>query len=156
MSMWEFLAPMAMGIAMFVAIVSIVRTVSTGRQMRTAVEKKNELQQNILKQFEEGEELNHFLNTPAGKDFVAAAEVPVADNPYASILRSVRGGVITVALGVTLYFLDGQVGGEGLYVLGILLTVAGLAVMLAAGVSYVLSQKWGLLPSTTSDGNIDS
>ncbi len=156
MEIWEFIAPMTLGIALFIAIVTIVRTITSGRQVRTAVEKKSELQQNILKQFEEGEELNQFLNTPAGKEFVATAEIPLDNNPYTSILRSVRGGIIAVALGGAFYFLDDQVGGEGLNIVGILLTVAGLAVMLAAGVSYFLSQKWGLLRQPESDGTMDS
>ncbi len=157
MPVWEAIAMIATTVALFAAVISVVRTVSLGRRLKVAVEKKSEMQRKILDKFSSSEELNDFLNSEAGKDFVAAAELPESvDNPYSSILRSVRGGILAVALGVTLYLLDDQVGGEGLFVIGILLAVGGVAVLFAAAVSYFLSQKWGLLRSESSDGNMAS
>lgn len=150
---WEWIAPLTLSLAVVAGLVSIVRSITTSRQMSNAVEKKSALQQEVLKQFASGDELNDFLNSPAGREFVAAAELPADDNPYASILRSVRGGIITTALGITLYFLNNDIGGEGLYFFGALLTVAGLAVLAAAAVSYALSRKWGLLPAADADEN---
>ncbi len=145
----EIFATLTLALAVLAALVLLVRGIVRSRQMNQALEAKSRLQQQVLSQFSESDELAHFLNTPAGEEFVSAAEMPIDNNPYTSILRSIRGGILAIAVGVTLYFLNNEVGGEGFRWLGILLSVGGLAVIGGAGVSYFLSQKWGLLPTST-------
>ena len=144
----EIMATLTLALAFLAAMVLLVRGIVRSRQASQALEAKSRLQQQILEQFSNSDELAHFLSTPAGEELVAAAGIPVDNNPYASILRSIRGGILAVALGITLYFLNNAVGGEGFHWLGILLSVGGLAVIGGAGISYFLSQKWGLLPAS--------
>jgi hypothetical protein len=64
------------------------------------------------------------------------------------VLRAIQSGIVLLVLGIALFIVRPQFTGEGslgLLVFGTLSTALGIAFLLAAAVSYMLSRRWGLL-----------
>jgi hypothetical protein len=118
---------------------------STLRRYKTA-KLQSDVQHRLLEKFGSSQDLLSYVQTDAGKQFLdsLATEQPA---PYARILGAVQAGIIMTFFGTALLALRGKVADSemGFLVFGTLILTLGIAFIVSAAVSYVLSKSFGLL-----------
>lgn len=125
----------AQNIAFFAAFVAIFWLVGKTRQHRIA--KQTELQQQVLAKFESAGELQDFLASESGRQFMQQFES-----------KSHRGILVTLAFGIIFTFLGlgflglTALGDDDFLMQGVILLVFGLGFATAAAVSRRLSVQW--------------
>ena len=108
----------------------------------------------VLDRFASNEDLLAYVQTPAGRRFLESAPIaldpagPAVAAPFRRILFAIEAGFVILAGGIGLRYVSGRVPAEispmllGLGVLGIAL---GIGFIVAAGVSFLLSKRMGLI-----------
>ena len=127
-------------LAVFAMVVLIVWIAYLGR--RHSIQQRVELRRHLLDKFNSGQDLTQFLATPQGQNFLKELEMYKGGSSKERILRSIKAGIILVVLGLGLLALWHL---RSNFVLpGVILLVLGIGFLVAAGVSYWLSKKWGI------------
>jgi hypothetical protein len=111
---------------------------------RHRLREQAELQKHFLDKFGSAQELNQFLETPQGQSFLK--EMKVTDNagrPRDRIIRSIKTGVVLLALGAGLLALLRIE--KDLILPAIILLALGIGLLISAAISYWLSKKWNIL-----------
>ncbi|MBP1634519.1 MAG: hypothetical protein H6Q10_1093 [Acidobacteria bacterium] len=114
----------------------------------------------LLDRFAANEELLGYVQSEAGRRFLASSPLaldapePASPAPVRRILWAVEAGCVLAAAGAGLLGISRQVAAvsQPMLALGLLATALGGGFVLAAGVSYVLSRRLGLIaPGTPAE-----
>jgi hypothetical protein len=115
----------------------------------------------LLDRFTANEELLAYVQSPAGSRFLESAPIALDPGarrmgpPFNRILWSAQVGIVLTAAGLGLRYVSGRFAdtdaSQPLFALGVLAVALGLGFLLSTGVSYVLSQRLGLLKTTTEE-----
>src|SRR5206468_4142245 len=139
-----FLVPIVVALGLFIMIGWVAWVESRRKQVQAKM--AGEVHAKLLEKFATSDELVNFLRTDEGRRFMANAAGPGL-NPLERILRSIKIGVVLVAIGVgwLLLGLTNRFDDEGaLTLIGFVFESAGAGFLVAAGVSYYFSKKWKL------------
>ena len=107
---------------------------------------KSEFHHKLVDKFGDVKELNSFLETKGGSDFLKSLSINGLA-PKEKLLGAVSRGVIVSFMGVAVLML-GWVFGEGFkyfIAAGITIVVLGIGFLVSAAVAYQLSKKWGII-----------
>ena len=121
-----------------------------------------EVHTKVMDRLTSNEDLLAYIQTPAGRRFLESAPIAVDgaprthSAPVVSILWSLQGGVVLIALGVGMWFLQmrGDVMQEvsqALYVIGVIAAALGAGFVVSAVLAYLLSSRLGLLTTPKVD-----
>lgn len=136
-------------------LATLVRQALAHRRWLRQSRVQTEVHTKILDRLQSNEELIAYIQTPAGQRFLQSGPSPQADTevrtmaaPYGRIFWSVQVGVILLALGVGLWFVQLTAMAEVAPVfsaMGVIATALGLGAVGSGVVSYLLSARFGLL-----------
>jgi len=108
----------------------------------------------LLDRFTANEDLVAYIQSPAGSKFLESSPIKldpgprIMGAPLSRILWSVQGGLVLVALGIGLQVVRRGVTDEAaqpMHALGVLAIALGLGFLISAIISYVISQRLGLI-----------
>ena len=122
---------------------------------------QTELNTKLIDWFSSSDELLAYLQSPAGKSLIEPAVVPQAgprpmpmNAPLSRIFWSLQSGIVVSTLGGGLIFVSRGLATDEfaqlLYGVGIVVLTIGLGFAISAAVSYVLSQRLGLIQSLSA------
>jgi hypothetical protein len=148
------------GVGVFMGFVFVVSMVASA--LKTLIEHRRWLRiskiqtdahSKLLDRLTSNEDLLAYIQSPAGRQFLEAAPLPIVTRqaisaPVNRILWSVQAGVILALGGAGLWYARGQVIEEvaqPLAVLGMLGVFLGVGFVLSSLVAYTLSKMLGLL-----------
>jgi len=137
-------------------LVWLIRTLVDYRRWSRLSKVQTEVHTKLLDRFTANEELLAYIQSPAGSRFLQSSPITLdaaprsVGAPLGRILWSVQGGIVLVACGVGLLFVSGQVtalAAPTLHGLGVLGIALGLGFVISAIISFVISQRLGLIDS---------
>ena len=137
----------------------LVKTLVAQRRWQHLVRVQTEAHNKLLDRFTASDELLAYIESPAGRRFLESSPIPVEDArlplraPIGRILGSIQAGVVLAAAGIGLQLVSMRVPHEAaqpLFAIGIFVISTGLGFVASAVVSYALSRRLGLWPSTGS------
>ena len=142
-------------------IVFLLRTAIEHRRWQRTLRAQTELNTKLIDRFSSSEELLAYLQSPAGKTLIEPAVVPHAgprpmpmNAPLSRIFWSLQSGIVVSTLGMGLIFVSRGVAtdefAQTLYGVGIVILTIGLGFAISAAVSYLLSQRLGLIQSLSA------
>jgi hypothetical protein len=114
---------------------------------------QTEVHSKLLDRFTSSEELLAYIQTPAGKRFFESAPFPLEAGPRSfsapveRIFWSLQLGLVMIATGIGFSLVSVRVKGpaaEGLYGIGVIGLLVGIALVISAFVFYILSRRFGL------------
>ena len=152
------------GIALIVmtittGIIFLVRTVVEHWRWQRAMKAQNELNSKLIDRFASSEDLLAYIQSPQGKALTEGPILPQSapraiSAPLSRIFWSLQSGIVLGALGGGLMVVSGTADqGEVATFLngvGIVVLMIGLGFAVSAVVSYLLSQRLGLVQSLTA------
>ena len=127
-------------IAFFALVVLIAWIAYLARKHNT--HERAELRKHLLDKFNSGQDLTQFLATPQGQNFLRELEIRKGSSAKDRILRAIVTGIVLSLLG--LGFLALLRYEHDLIFAGVIFLAIGIGFLIAAGVSYWLSKKWGI------------
>lgn len=141
----------------------IIKTFIDHRRWLRLSRLHTEANNRLVERFHSTEELLNFIQTPAGSRFLESSVVPAEPRavgaPVSRILWSSQLGLILLTIGAGMQFAGSRVvdpeAASVFDTLGILVIAAGVGFVASGLLSYVLSQRLGLLESiklTSSSG----
>lgn len=147
------------GIALIVmtittGIIFLVRTVVEHWRWQRAMKAQNELNSKLIDRFASSEDLLAYIQSPQGKALTEGPILPQSapraiSAPLSRIFWSLQSGIVLGALGGGLMVVSGTADqGEVATFLngvGIVVLMIGVGFAVSAGVSYLLSQRLGLV-----------
>jgi hypothetical protein len=153
----EVVTPVAVSFVLVTVALSIgwiIKSVIEHTRWNRMIKNQSEIHLKLMERFTSSEDLLAYIQSPAGRRFLESAPVlgmtPAA--PVNSILWSMQAGVVLALGGIGLnyatYHLSYTVG-EPLFVLGVLAMSVGGGFILSALISYVISQRMGLIRRTS-------
>jgi hypothetical protein len=105
---------------------------------------QSSMQKHLLDKFASAHDFTEFVQSPAGQKYVAGFTDSVT-KPYASILNSLRIGIVLIFFGLAFFLIPVMPEAhDGPYVLrgiGTLLTMLGIGFVVSAAASYVIAKK---------------
>ena len=111
---------------------------------RARVQEQGEMRKRLLDKFSSGTELSEFLATPQGQSFLKDQEANAAKrSPKIRIISSIGAGIVLLLLGVAFFGL--MYLKQGFVYPGTILTALGVAILVAAAISYRLYKKWNMI-----------
>ena len=133
----------------------IVKTFVDHRRWLRLSRLQTEANNKLMERFHSTEELLNFIQTPAGTRFLESSVVPVEPRavgaPVSRIMWSSQLGLVLLTLGAGMEFASGRgIDTESAAVfdtLGILIIAAGIGFVASGFLSFMLSQRLGLLES---------
>ena len=128
--------PIVAIISSFVAAIAIVFMVTHARQRR--VELQTEMQTKLIERFGSAPEMVEFLQTPAGRNFVAGVQIAPAIVARDRVLGGFTRAIVLTALGASFLFLTWFDDDDFVVPAAILLSL-GIGYLIATFVSYKLS-----------------
>jgi hypothetical protein len=143
------------GLAMgFSLLVWLVRTFIDYRRWNRLTKIQTDVHTKLLDRFANSDELLTYIKTPAGARFLESSPIALdaaprsVAAPLGRILLSVQAGVILFTVGVGFRVISHNVpsdGGQPIDALGSLGIALGLGFLISALVSYLISQRLGLI-----------
>src|SRR5687768_15625887 len=139
-------------------VIFLVRTVVEHRRWQRAMKAHNELTTKLIDRFASSEDLLAYIQSPQGKALTEGPMLPQAapramSAPLSRIFWSLQSGIVLGALGGGLMVVAGRTDdldvGPFLNGVGVVVLMIGLGFAVSAVVSYVLSQRLGLVQSLT-------
>jgi hypothetical protein len=123
----------------FWIVASNIRRLKTARIV-------GEMHNKMLDRFSSSQDLVAYLQTDAGKQFLAMGESEPKKSPYGRILGAMQIGVILIALGTALLILchSFRSGWQEFLAFGSISLALGIGFLAAAALSYRLSKSLGL------------
>lgn len=133
----------------------LIRTLIDYRRWSRLSRVQAEVHGKLLDRLSNNDDLVAYMKTDAGRRFLESAPIPLEAEPartlgapYGRILWSLQAGVVVLALGLGLRFVARTVPADvawSLATLGALGVAVGLGFIASGGLSYLLSQRLGLL-----------
>jgi hypothetical protein len=158
LEMWK---GMMVGVAALVVFVTVtmvlswlVRTLIDYRRWLRLSKVQTEVHTKLLDRFSSNEDLATYLQSSAGRRFLEAAPIPLDSGPRSisaplgRILWSVQAGLVLALGGIGLQYVSAGIIDEAkqpIYTMGVLSLMFGIGFVLSAVISYLLSQRLGLL-----------
>ncbi len=150
----------------FVVILSVLvwllRVLLDNRRWNRVFKVQTEIYNKLLDKFSTNEEMLAYIRSESGKRFLDSATLPVASmqpgvgNPMARVLAPLQLGVILEVIGAGMIVLRSHVRDvfTPLSVFGTLALMAGIGLIISAGLAFVLARHFGLMPqSSAQPGN---
>ena len=134
-------------------VVWMIKTVVEQRRWNRLAAIQTDVHSKLLDRFSSNAELLEYFQSPAGKRFLEAAPIPVEAGPrpmsapVGRIFWSVQAGLVLIAAGIGFDLVSLRTTGDaanGLYGVGVIALLVGVALFLSAGVFYILSRRFGL------------
>jgi hypothetical protein len=134
----------------------LLRAVIDYRYWLRASKVQTEANTKVFDRLTTNDDVLAYVQSPAGQRFLSSTSMDAAPRAVAApinrILWSVQAGIVLALAGVGLWFAKANVieeVGDLLYIVSILAVALGVGFVLSALVSYVLSQRLGLLEPPT-------
>lgn len=153
-------AAMTVGAAFLGVFVWLVRAVIDHRRWLRLSRIQAEVHTKVMDRLSSNDELMAYVQSPAGRRFLESAPIGVdgpprpQSAPVTSILWSLQGGVVLLALGVGMRFVQGRVieeVGEGFFIIGVIAAALGTGFIISALMAYVISSRLGLVGRSRED-----
>ncbi|MGO4882434.1 MAG: hypothetical protein ACLP59_16625 [Bryobacteraceae bacterium] len=136
-------------------LVWLIRTLVDYRRWSRLSKVQTDVHTKLLDRFTANDDLLAYVQSPAGARFLQSAPIALdaapraVGAPLSRILWSVQGGVVLLAGGIGMIIVAGRVtdatSQQSLDALGVLGIALGLGFMISAIISYVISQRLGLI-----------
>ncbi len=132
----------------------LIRTFLDYRRWNRLSKVQTEVHTRLLDRFSSNEELMAYIATPAGSKFLQSAPISLDTGtrsmgaPLSRIMWSLQAGLVLCAGGCGLMLASGRMTDDSylpLEVVGILAVALGVGFAVSAAVSFLMSQKMGLL-----------
>jgi hypothetical protein len=155
------IVPMLVGFAVIGALAWLIKVLLSHRRWNRVFRLQTEVHGKLIDRFGSSQEILNYMQTDAGKRFLEAAPIAVEvrqQEHWPAVLQRVlmplTAGIVLTLLGAGLLFLRHSVtGGETpLLLFGVVALMPGLGCMIAAGITWVLAQRLGLIPGTSRNG----
>jgi hypothetical protein len=147
------------GFAMAVSLlVWLIRTLVDYRRWSRLARVQTEVHTKLLDRFTTNDDLRAYIQSPAGSKFLQSSPIALdagprsVGAPLGRILWSVQGGLVLVAGGIGLQMVSARVADDAsqpLHALGVLAIALGLGFVISAIISFLISQRLGLLETAT-------
>jgi hypothetical protein len=140
-------------------VVWLIRTIVDYRRWSRLARVQTDAHTKLLDRFTANDDLLAYIQSPAGSKFLESSPIKLdaaprsMGAPLARIMWSLQGGLVLMAGGIGLQVVSGRYNDESaqpLHVLGVLGIALGLGFVISAVVSYVISQRLGLIESLTA------
>jgi hypothetical protein len=155
---WERVAEnlfIVVGFGMAFGVVTwLIRTIMDYRRWKQLSKVQTEIHTRLLDRFTSNEELLAYIQSPAGSKFLESSPITLdpaprsLGAPLARILWSVQAGLVSMAVGVGLQAMAGRFNDDAsqpVRAFGILGIALGLGFVISAIISFVISQRLGLI-----------
>jgi hypothetical protein len=139
-------------------LVWLTRTLVDYRRWSRLARVQTEVHTKLLDRFATNEDLRAYIQSPAGSKFLQSSPIALDPGPRSvgaplgRILWSVQGGLVLVAGGIGLQMVSARVADDAsqpLHALGVLAIALGLGFVISAIISFVISQRLGLIEIAT-------
>jgi hypothetical protein len=142
--------------ALLSVFVWLVRAIIEHRRWLRLSRVQAEVHTKVMDRLTSNDDLLAYIQTPAGRRFLESAPIAVEGAPrthgapVGSILWSLQGGVVLIALGIGMWFLQQQGDvvpevSQALYVIGVIAAALGSGFVVSAVLAYVISSRMGLV-----------
>lgn len=148
-------AGFAMGIGL---LVWLIRTLVDYRRWSRLAKVQTDVHTKLLDRFTANDDLLAYIQSPAGAKFLQSSPITLDASPRSvgaplgRILWSVQGGVVLMAGGIGLQVVSTRVtdaASQPLHALGVLGIALGLGFVISAIISFLISQRLGLIEPTS-------
>lgn len=153
------------GFAMAIGlIVWLIRTLIDYRRWSRLAKVQTDVHTKLLDRFTANDDLIAYIQSPAGSKFLESSPIKLdagprsVGAPLSRILWSVQGGLVLMALGIGLQVVRRGVTDEAaqpLHALGVLAIALGFGFLISAIISYVISQRLGLIEPAQSASRVE-
>ena len=135
-------------------LVWLVRTLVDYRRWNRLAKVQTDVHTKILDRFTANDDVLAYIQSPAGSKFLQSSPITLdaaprsVGAPLGRILWSVQGGVVLIAGGIGLEVVSGRLADDAsqpLHALGVLGIALGLGFVISAIISFVISQRLGLI-----------
>jgi len=135
-------------------LVWLIRTLADYRRWSRLAKVQTEVHTKLLDRFTANDDLLAYIQSPAGSKFLQSSPIMLdagprtVGAPLGRILWSVQGGVVLIAGGIGLEAVSSRVAdasSQPLHALGVLGIALGLGFLVSAIISFVISQRLGLI-----------
>ena len=132
----------------------LIRTIIDYRRWIRLAKVQTDVHTKILDRFTANDDLLAYIQSPAGSKFLESSQIKLdagprsVGAPLGRILWSVQGGVVLIAGGIGLQVVSARVADDAsqpLHALGVLAIALGLGFVISAIISFVISQRLGLI-----------
>lgn len=144
-------------------LVWLTRTMVDYKRWNRLAKVQTDAHTKILDRFTANEDLLAYIQSPAGGKFLESSPISLdaaprsMGAPLSRILWSVQGGVVLLAGGVGLHIVGGRAtdaaSAQALHALGIVAIALGLGFVISAIISFVISQRLGLIEPASPAAN---
>lgn len=156
-----FAGAVALG-ALLSVFVWLVRAIIEHRRWLRLSRVQAEVHTKVMDRLTSNEDLLAYIQTPAGRRFLESAPIAVEGAPrtygapVTSILWSLQGGVVLIALGIGMWFLQTRSDiipevSQALYVIGVIAAALGAGFVVSALMAYAISNRLGLMSLPKTD-----
>jgi hypothetical protein len=145
-------------------IVWLIRTLIDYRRWIRLAKVQTEVHTKLLDRFTANDDLLAYIQSPAGSKFLESSPIKLdagprsVGAPLGRILWSVQGGVVLTAGGIGLQVVSGRVADDAsqpLHALGVLAIALGLGFLISAIISFVISQRLGLIEPASPSPRVE-
>jgi hypothetical protein len=145
-------------------LVWLIRTIIDYRRWSRLARVQTDVHTKLLDRFTANNDLLAYIQSPAGSKFLESSPIKLDPGPRSMgaplgrILWSVQGGVVLMAGGVGLQVVSARVADDAaqpLHALGVLGIALGLGFVVSAVISFVISQRLGLIEQPSAAPRID-
>jgi len=136
-------------------LIWLVRTLVDYKRWSRLAKVQTDAHTKLLDRFTANEDLLAYIQSPAGAKFLESSPISLdaaprgVGAPLGRILWSVQGGVVLMAGGLGLHIVGGRVAdapaSQSLHALGIIGIALGVGFVISAIISFVISQRLGLI-----------
>ncbi len=135
-------------------LIWLIRTLIDYRRWVRLAKVQTDVHTKLLDRFTANEDLLAYIQSPAGAKFLESSPIKLdvaprsVGAPLGRILWSLQGGMVLMAGGIGFHIVGGRVRDEAaqpLQALGVLALALGIGFVVSAIISYVISQRLGLI-----------
>lgn len=155
------IVPMLVAFAVIAAFAWLIKLLLANRRWAKVFRLQTEVHGKLIDRFGSSQEILNYMQTDAGKRFLEATPIAVDFQPeerwpavMQRVLMPLTAGTVLTLLGVGLLALRHSVphGESALLLFGVVALMPGLGCLIAAGVTWLMAKRLGLLPSSSQDG----
>jgi hypothetical protein len=140
-------------------IIWLIRTLVDYRRWNRLAKVQTDVHTKILDRFTGNDDMLAYIQSPAGSKFLQSSPITLdagprsVGAPLGRILWSIQGGVVLIAAGIGFQVISMRLGNDAsqpLHALGVLGIALGLGFLVSAIISFVISQRLGLIEPASS------
>jgi hypothetical protein len=145
-------------------MVWLIRTIIDYRRRSRLAKVQTDVHTKLLDRFTANNDLLAYIQSPAGSKFLESSPIKLDPGPRSvgaplgRILWSVQGGLVLIAGGIGLQVVSARVADDAsqpLHALGVLGIALGLGLVISAIISFMISQRLGLIETTPPGSRIE-